>query len=322
MSYFSKKINAWTIKRMPRGKTLSLKSRRVFVLPTKAGFAFIALMFIILMVGINYQNNLAYGLCFTLGALFFLTIIHTCSNLSGITVLNMGAESAFAEEMLSCKLRLESIGAKTKQAIGIGWDDSNSMEDGWLQRVDVDGTSGVDILLPHVARRRGYFYPGKVYIETRFPLGLFVAWVKVDPLFKVVIYPKPLESPLSTIGLAGREEEGLHAFGRGVDDFQGLRSYQPGDSMRLVNWKSFSKGQGVFVKDFSALAGKEPWLDFDQVDGSVEHRLSVLCFWALRMEKDHQPYGLRLPNQELSPSVGEHHKKEVLYALATYGISG
>ncbi|AWM81307.1 hypothetical protein DKL61_13680 [Gammaproteobacteria bacterium ESL0073] len=64
-------MNDWASKRMPRGKAIELNSRQVFVVPTKAGFAFIALLLIILLVGINYQNNLAYGLCFMLGALFF-----------------------------------------------------------------------------------------------------------------------------------------------------------------------------------------------------------------------------------------------------------
>lgn len=319
MSYFSKKIDSWTVKHMPKGKTIELRNRQVFVLPTTAGFSFILLLLIILLVGINYQNNLAYGLCFILGSLFFLTIIHTCSNLSNLKIINRGAEPVFAGQMASCRLRLECLKGKTKQAIAVGWH-NNSNDESHLQWIDVDHVSGVEILLTQIADRRGFFYPGKVYIETRFPLGLFVTWIKIDPFFEVIIYPKPVEDYLSTVGIAGKEEEGLQSFGRGVDDFQGLRSYQAGDSMRLVNWKSFSKGQGVFVKDFSALAGKEPWLDFEQISGSIEHRLSVLCFWALKMEKDLQPYGLRLPNCELSPSVGELHKKEVLNALAMYGI--
>lgn len=321
MSYFREKMDSWAVKRMPKSRVIELGSRQVYVLPTKAGFAFIILLFVILLVGINYQNNLAYGLCFLLGALSFLTIIHTCANLSGLKVINMGVDPVFAGEMISCKLRLETLKGKKKQAIAIGWGSYDESEGAGLQCVDVDSDSGAEVLLTKTANKRGYFYPGKIYIGTRFPLGLFVSWMKVDPLFKAVIYPKPLEDNMSTIGLGGEEDEGGYAFGRGVDDFQGLRSYQPGDSMRLVNWKSFSRGQGVFVKDFSALVGKEPWLDFDQAKGAVEHRLSVLCFWALKMELDHQPYGLRIPNFELSPNIGEYHKREVLNALATYGMS-
>ncbi len=321
MLFFSKKINDWAARRMPRGKLIELNSRQVFVLPTKVGFAFIALLLIILLVGINYQNNLAYGLCFMLSALFFLTIIHTCVNLSNLKIINLGAEPAFLGEMVSFKLRLETLKGKTKQAIAIGWTDYDEIKSGQLQWVDVDGISGVELLLTQTAQRRGFFYPGNIYIETRFPLGLFVTWIRIDPLFKAVVYPKPVEGGLSMLGLAGDEDEGANAVGRGVDDFQGLRSYQPGDSMRLVNWKSFSKGQGVFVKDFTALVGKEPWLDFEQAEGSIEERLSVLCFWALKMEKEQQPYGLRMPNYELSPALGEHHKKEVLTILAMYGIN-
>lgn len=64
MAIFSKQFEKWVDKRMLVGREISLNSKRVYVLPTKAGLAFMLLLFIILLVGINYQNNLAYGLCF------------------------------------------------------------------------------------------------------------------------------------------------------------------------------------------------------------------------------------------------------------------
>ncbi len=322
MAIFSKQFEKWVDKRMLVGREISLNSKRVYVLPTKAGLAFMLLLFIILLVGINYQNNLAYGLCFLLSAVMFLTIIHTCRNLSGIKLINAGAEPIFAGDLANFRMRLEVTKGTTRQAIAVIWnDDRKKQEDNNLQLIDIEKLAGAELLLAKLAKKRGIFSPGKVHLETQFPLGLFVTWVQIDLLFKVVVYPKPIEGVISTLGHAGNEEEGLHAHGKGVDDFQGLRTYQPGDSMRLVNWKSFSKGQGLFVRDFSALAGKEPWLDFDQVDGSVEHRLSVLCFWVLKMEQEQQPYGVRLPGFELTPSIGDKHKLAALYALAMHGVT-
>lgn len=305
----------WVAKRRPIGKELIATGKTIYIIPTKQGMAFIIMVVLILMVGINYQNNLSYGLCFLLGSIMFLSIIHTWRNLVNLRVMNMGADPVFAEDMACFKVRLEA--QYTRQSIAIGW----SSETKGLQLVDVDVLSGAEVLLTKHAPKRGIFSPGKIHIETQFPLGLFVAWMEMDLLLSAIAYPKPVKDTLPTIAQPGDdEEEGLHSSGRGVEDFQGLRSYQAGDSKKLISWKSFSRGQGLFVKDFSALLGKDPWLDYDAVSGDIEHRLSVLCYWVLFMTQENRPYGFKLGSFELKPSQGEKQKNSALYALAMYGI--
>lgn len=322
MAIFPKLFDKWATKRMPKGREVKLDTKCIFVVPTKAGLAFMLLLVTILLVGINYQNNLAYGLCFMLSSITFLAIIHTCRNLAGIKVANVGASPIFAEESASFRIQLEVIKGATRQAIGLRWVDIAHEELlTSLQLVDINKLAGAELLLNKVTSKRGIFKPGRIYLETQFPLGLFVSWTEIDLLFKVTVYPKPVEGILSTLGHSGDEEEGMHSFGRGVDDFQGLRTYQPGDSKRLINWKSFSKGQGLFVRDFTALVGKDPWLDFDLVEGHVEHRLSVLCYWVLKMSQEQRPFGLKLPGVELSPAIGDKHKQAALSALALYGVT-
>lgn len=309
-------LDKWIQKKRLLGKNITLDIRKVFILPTKAGIGFICLLATVLLVGINYQSNLAYALCFLMSSIFLLGIFHTCRNLSHITLANAGASAVFVGDLVSCHVKL-STPKGNKQAINVSW--NKMLNEHSL--VDVSPLVDADVLLTMPAEKRGLFYSMPIRIETTFPFGFFISWAVVDLLFNAVIYPKPIEGKITIVGRSGEDDEGAHARGRGVDDFQGLKSYQPGDSMRLVNWKSFSKGQGILVKDFSALVGKDNWLDFDQVEGGVEQRLSVLCYWVLRMEQQQQLYGLKLPNYELSPSMGEGHKQQALYALATYGIT-
>lgn len=66
------------------------------------------------------------------------------------------------------------------------------------------------------------------------------------------------------------EEEGMRARGQGADDFQGLREYQPGDSKRRLDWKAYSRGQGLLVKDFAMLSGRDLWLDFDSLGATAK----------------------------------------------------
>lgn len=321
MSIFSCFFNKWVSKKILKGKEITLSYGRIFILPTKAGYAFVVLLIIILLLGINYQNNLVYALCFMLSSISFIAIIHTYRNLLGISIINGGASPVFAEEMASFRIHLESR-KNNHQAVGITWADYKGVElQENLQIVDINKVTGADLLLIKKASRRGIFYPGCIYIETQFPLGLFVSWTEIDLLLKTTVYPKPIKGIVSSLGYLGDKEEGIYSIGRGVDDFQGLRSYQPGDSKRLINWKSFSKGQGLFVRNFTALVGKDLWLDFGLVEGNIDRRLSILCYWVLKMSQEKQPFGLRLPTMELQPASGYEHQQAALQALAMYGIT-
>jgi uncharacterized protein (DUF58 family) len=113
----------------------------------------------------------------------------------------------------------------------------------------------------------------------------------------------------------------MRALGQGSEDFQGLKSYQPGDSKRRLHWKAYSRGQGLLVKDFAALSGRDPLLDFEALAGDVELRLSLLCYWVLQLSARQQPFALSLPGQVLAPACGEQHREACLRALALFGTS-
>ncbi|MNM75178.1 hypothetical protein D3C81_869560 [compost metagenome] len=135
-----------------------------------------------------------------------------------------------------------------------------------------------------------------------------------------LVYPRPLSADMPLVpGPANDEEEGVRPSGHGVDDYQGLRPYQPGDSRRRMHWKAYSRGQGLLVKDFTALSGRNLWLDFDVLGGDVEGRLSQLCYWVLELSLRQQPFGLRLPGKQLPVATGDTHREACLRALALHG---
>ena len=109
--------------------------------------------------------------------------------------------------------------------------------------------------------------------------------------------------------------------GSGVDDYQGLRAWQPGDPRRRLHWKAYSRGQGLLVKDFASLLGNDPLLDFDALTGDTEQRLSVLCHWVIDLSEKQQPFALRLPAGLFGPDSGQAHRDACLRALALHGLA-
>jgi uncharacterized protein (DUF58 family) len=305
---------SWIARRIPPSPSLQLNQRRIFILPSGQGVAFGVALILLLLIAINYQNSLAYGLTFLLMSLFIVAILHTYRNLGGLRLTALGALPVFVGEQSCFRVRLEGEG-RARRAIGIGWSEAD------LQHADVRAQGAEELVLALPAQRRGWLRPGRLRVESRFPLGLLVAWSWLDLAQAGLVYPQPLpaELPLEA-GPADDAEEGLRASGQGVDDFQGLRAYQSGDSRRRLHWKAYSRGQGLLVKDFAALAGRNLWLDFNLLGGDLESRLSRLCHWVLQLSSRGQPFGLRLPGALVWTGSGDAHRGACLRELALFGV--
>ncbi|WP_137817204.1 DUF58 domain-containing protein [Pseudomonas sp. 2FG] len=304
----------WLLRRIPPAASVQLTQRRIFIIPTRIGAAFGLALGLMLLAAINYQNSLAYGLTFLLASVFIVAILHTYRNLAGLTLHAAGGAALFVGELARFRVRLASRG-RAHQAIALGWPPAA------LQVLDVapEGVSECELSLP--ALRRGWLRPGRLRVESRFPLSILVAWSWVDLDQALLVYPRPLagELPLAAGAREDDEDDGARTLGLGADDFQGLKSYQPGDSKRRLYWKAYSRGQGLLVKDFAALAGRELWLDFAALEGDVEARLSLLCHWVLHLSERQQPFALSLPGSVLAPDSGENHREACLRALALFG---
>jgi uncharacterized protein (DUF58 family) len=304
----------WLNKRIPPASSVLLTQKRIFILPSSTGVAFTLALLLMLLAAINYQNSLAYSLTFLLAALFVVAILHTYRNLAGLTVQACGASPVFVGEHGCFRLQLLSTG-RAHQAIILGW----QADDMQVSDVPENGLSACEISLP--SHQRGWLRPGRIRVESRFPLGILCSWSWLDLDQALLVYPRPLIADLPPMLAAGseQEEQGARRRNAGNDDFQGLRAYQPGDAKQRLHWKAYSRGHGLLVKDFAALAGRDIYLDFSQLGGDVETRLSMLCHWVLQLSAADQPFTLRLPGLELPCATGVAQRDACLRALALFG---
>lgn len=301
----------WLARRIPAARHIRLGHRQVFILPTRAGWLFAGALLPMLLVAINYQNSLAYALTFLLISLGLVALLHTWRTLLGVELRAGSANPTFAGQTASFQVLMTAENGR--QAMAVGWSRG--------ERVVVDippiGHASVQLLL--AAPSRGWLVAPRVRVESRYPLGLWVAWSWVDLQQRALVYPQPLDEPLMLDRSAG-DEEGSQPMGEGVDDFRGLRQHQPGDGLRRLDWKAFSRGQGIRVKEFVALAGGERLLELERLFGPLETRLSRLCHAVLELSTEGQPFELRLDGQCLGPASGTRHRDACLQALALHGM--
>lgn len=307
------RVRRFVMKRNPAEPSVTLTQKRIFILPTLAGIVFLLVSLLVLLLAINYQNNLAYAVCFFMLSLFISSIIHTYVNVSGLIIEALNPSSVFPGEMLSYRYRLKS--PRDMWQLSLGFEDEF-----FESPVDLKADKDVVVGVAKKAVRRGWQSPPLLKITSRYPLGLFRVWSWVQLEQRALIYPQPVKmGELEDLSgeLAGQETQSK----AGDEDFKGLQEYQPGESIKRIAWKSYAKGQGVLVKTYEGSNSQGQWLDINGwPDLTLEQKLSGMCYWALKLSKDQVAYGLKLDDVILDPESSEKHRDLVLRELALYGI--
>ncbi len=298
--------------RLPEAGTVFLVQNRVYILPTRLGIAFAAALLVMLIGSINYNLSLGYVLTFLLGSLALVAILHTFRNLVHLRFTPGRVESVFAGETAWFELYVENRSGYERCSISL-W------HEGRATRCDIAAERGVNVSIAVAAPKRGWLMPGRITVDTRFPVGLLRAWSYIRPDVRCLVYPKPDDGLLPLPDPSGAAGEKRSA-GGGSDDFAGLRPYQASDSPRHIAWKAVARGQELRSMVFSGRAAAELWLDWNQLSANMdlEAKLSRLTRWVLAADQDGLRYGLRLPGVTLEPDTGEAHRLACLRELALY----
>lgn len=309
--YFRRRWQRWLDRRIPAVREVTLNQRRIFIFLSRHG-AMAGLVLLALFIGgINYANNLLLGLSFFLGALFVIVIHHTYANLSGLRIAAVVAHPAFAGEEAGFILRLDDARGRDHESLRIEWE-GTALPVEW-----VHGICEVTVPLPTV--KRGWFRPSRLRLSSTYPVGFLRAWTWLDMDMKAIVYPHPEVSEFMPTG-PGSDGEGEKQRSRGHDDFEGLKTFTPGDPIAHVSWKHLARGQGLLTKTYIGEETGSDILDWNALQGiPIETRLSRLTWWVLTLSRQNRAFGLRLPGTEIGMGTGIEHRDECLQALALFG---
>lgn len=306
----------WFANRLPRSDTQTLHQGNIYIVPSVGGFAFAATLLVMLVASINYQLNLGYLLTFLLAGCALVSMHITHGTLRGLTLRVKPPAPVHAGHSAELEVVLTSPGA-ARHGIGVAVRDEKPYALAWCD-VPAQGSASARLAV-HLPRRGLHPLPTLV-VETRFPLGLFRAWTVMRPASQVLAWPAP-EQPAAPLP-ATRPVPGAAPSQRShaqAGEFDGVRSYRRGDTLRQVVWKKAAKGGELVSRDSSESASRELWLDLaDTAGGDLEARLSRLAAWALLAERQGLAFGLRLPGTQLPPGGGEAQRRATLDALATW----
>ncbi len=292
---------------------VTLGLRNIYILPTGYGWLYLTGVAAMLIGSINYHNNLGFLLTFLLGSLGFTALLHTYGMLYGLRLIGVSTAPVFAGEFMTVAVTV----ADTKRPRrGLRW----TFHSDPVVAVNLTAEKRTPVQIPVQTGHRGWFSPPRLHIACDYPLGLFRAWSRINTNVREVVYPHPLTGPAPGIERPTDRGEDDILGGMGTDDFMGLTAYQPGDPPQRIHWQAYSRGRGLFVKQFAGRANAGTLLDIQRIQlGDVEHKLSILCFHVLRAHRHRLSVGLKLNGHVIAPDRGKAHRDRCLRALAFYG---
>lgn len=295
---------------------LTLARRRLYILPTRAGLAFGALVLTMMIAALNYTNSVALLFAFLLAG-FALVAMHECHrNLLGLSLLEAAAPPLFAGSNGSLRLTLENASRRARYRIQTGIPDETAVPQ------DLPAGGRRQIELPIRAARRGLQRIDRLRISSSHPFGLFRVWTWVHAPITVLVYPRPVGSlplPTDSGASAGTRSRGTS----GADEWLGLRPFRDGDSPRQVAWKAYAREAPLLVKEYSSAGSVSRMLSLDAARRpDIESRLMQLARWVVDAEAAGDLYGLELPGELIPAHRGPDHRHRCLSALALYGSPG
>ena len=293
------------------GNQVTLDYRKIFIFPTRRGFYYLLLTFLLLLIGFVYNNNLVYLLSFLLASIFFVSIFHSFRSLAALQ-LQLGQNSdVFAGDMAGIDLILRDTMGYERPGIEVYLDQKTFS--------DLPPLEASHLKILAKTKKRGLLPLGRIRIASAYPFGLIRAWSNIRFERNILVYPKPSTQVIKPSDELSSGDEQSSSTIKGSDDFYGQREYQKGDSLKHVNWKAYAKGQGLYTKQYTTSQSRETWFDYQSLLGlPEEERISVLCRWIIEAHKNQQTYGLLLPGVKIPLNQGEAHYKKCLEALALF----
>lgn len=289
-----------------------LRHSRIYLLPTRCGWAVIATLLTMLLGSLNYGLALGVGVTFLLAGLVAAAQLHTFRNLAGIEITPLSAGDTFAGGSIAFTLALHA-GSAARTAIRVRSADAEAGG-------DIAAGEALTLTLEVAAPKRGRVPLGRVTLSTDSPFGLWQGWAYVHfPLAGIVFPAAEIGPPPLPRGHGGADP--LAQGASDDSDLAGLREFQRGDPPQRVAWKAVARGAGWFSKEFDGAGGGGPVaITWDAMPAALplEAKLSRMTAWVLAAERAARPFSVSFPGTHLPASQGRDHRRAALTALALF----
>lgn len=285
--------------------------------PTAAGFGYLIMLIVLMLVAVNYSNNLIFTLCFLLSAVMLLSVWMSIRNLHGFSASQVRVKPVHAGQPLEYQIALGEHSGQHHLYLTLRPSDKSKTQKakaGSEPFYHLRSGPPYEWTYQQPTEQRGSYRSQALKVDTVWPLGIFRVSRPLIDLPDTLVYPHAQNCAPVPENISG---QAAHAQ-QESEELSGLREYQPGDNLRRIHWRAASKGQPLQVKEFDGAEGDPSiWLNWQDLSTlEYEARIRTLCHRILECQQHGQEFGLKLPGIEIAPERGSHHIHRCLKALA------
>ncbi len=290
-------------------------SGRIFILPTKLGFYFLAITFILFTFSLSYGNPLAYTATFIFSSCLVASTIFTNYNLSGVSAKILDQSSSyFADDLKLLPISLVNISKKVRfdlEAEIIKIKSSNSLS------LDSKESKQIQVILPNLVR--GKYKLQRVKIYSSFPFGLFYSWRYINLNHEINIYPRAFGELPAIESNNSQITSDSPLYQEGNEDFYQHTNYGPGESWKRINWQVWAKTDDLIIKQFHSPTMKVFSFDHSTLNSlNEEEALEQMSKWIKTAMKENAAFSLTIGNIQIPYGSGENHYHRALATVASY----
>ncbi len=283
--------------------------RELVVTPTNAGFWLLFLTIAVWFGALNYAISLAYALAFWLFSFLIISLLMVRQQLVGLKITRIECGEVFAGDGATVTMTFGTDNKKGRVFYVI-YDDISTL-------VQMQDQEEIQITLNLPTYHRGYLPLPEIILFTDGPFGLMKTHMTLELDERVLVYPHPLKQDLFQAEQLGSEEGNMSV--KGEDDLSFLIEHEPGQSPRLIAWKTYAKTGKLLDKRFETEFSSNPkmisYRDYP-AGTSIEQMASFMCQLVLDAEQAAQVYTVELPNQIIS--LQPNQRGVVLTALGLW----
>ncbi len=294
-------------------KKVFVPTDRPGILPTVYGFAFFTLIVDVFALGFFRNSGPYHTVGLTLIVLGMVAMIQTNSNMDSVTADVIQSEPG--EEGRTAKVLVVLRNGQQPSRYNISLQTLKKFKlvnTPFVQELKTSTTVPLEIQCPV----RGVYVLQRIKVQSRGYYGLFSAWKWIYTDAKLIVYPKPEgQQPLPA---ADEGERFRYMTG---EDFAGHRLYQPGASLKQVDWKAYARGQPLLLKEFGSRGDGALHLRYqDVLVEDIEARLRQLSAWVFACASQSRPFSLELPHYTMPEGSGREQLRMALFHLASFEV--
>ena len=262
--------------------TYTTHRRQLYMLPTKAGYVFSFIVFLLFLASVKFSHQATFLLTFLLCGFAVISALYTQKNLNQINLTIKNSPAIF-------------LGETTKFACETSHSTQAKRQNLWIVCADYHHCFDLEVntvykhVVPLKPTERGIFNFPAVTLTSHFPLGILFGWSKAfEANLSCIVYPEPKNLLPKPKALSVEVNEEFQNSSTSVKsqlnsgEISSLRPYRAGDRLRDIHWPSFAKSNQLVSKEYESKVDSKSVYTWQNVASlNLEDKLSQLTYWLL-----------------------------------------